>query len=359
MYLGAFTPAILRYMSVRAVRRWRKPRPGSLVVGTDLPPLAPEAAHSARLVSAHRAAVLLLSRAVTRSRDPWLLRFWVLAVTEWLPVERRLVRGHRPGASLRGHGCKLCGAEVETVRHVFACPHRGLVDWRANSVGGALRILAAAGIRSRTGIVLCPSPPRRAVLDNREWVVKWVPAWFDLSGHSWLEVCVPECPPGVKAPRLDPLAAVLGVMPVAVTGLLSGKRLPSGSWCRRSLREMSDLQERLQITLLRGALDVWKERCRAVNYWFRSPEAYEAARVRSEMLAGIMAWKPGSTKTRDPGSSYDSRMEKKRLKRLRGLSGPEPPPRRSGRVRRPANYAQQEVLHGWIPNGRRLDLPWF
>ena len=48
--IGAFKPAILRSMTERTVSRWRRPRPGSLV-GADLPPLAPEAAHSARLIS--------------------------------------------------------------------------------------------------------------------------------------------------------------------------------------------------------------------------------------------------------------------------------------------------------------------
>ena len=209
----------------------------------------------------------------------------------------------------------------------------------------------------------CPSPPRRAVLDNREWVVRWVPAWFDLSGRSWLEICVPECSPDAEAPGLDPLAAVLGVMPVAVAGLLSGKRLPSGSWCRQSLREMSDLQERLQVTLLRGALEVWKERCRAVNCWWRSPAAESAVRVRSELLADIVARKRGSPKERKLGSSYAYRMKKKRLKRLRGLSGPEPPPRQSGRVRRPTDLGpcmvRQGVTHGRTPSKRQLDLPWF
>ena len=45
-------------------------------------------------------------------------------------------------------------AEVETVRHIFACPHRELVARRANSVGGALRVLAAAAGR---GVVSVPA----------------------------------------------------------------------------------------------------------------------------------------------------------------------------------------------------------
>ena len=275
-------------------------------------------------------------------------------MTEWLPVERRLVRGCRPGASFRGHSCKLCGAEVETVRHVFSCPHRDLVARRANSVGGALRILTAAGTRSRTGTVSCPSPPRRAVLDGRECVVRWVPAWFDLSGHSWLESCVPDDPPDPEAARLDPLAAVLGVMPSAVADLLFGKRLPSGSWCRRTLREISDLQERVQVALLRGALEVWKERCRAVQCWWRSPAAESAVRVRSELLAEIVR-KGGTSKERRAGASYAHRMKKKRLKRLRGLSSPEPPLRRSVRARRLTDLGPDMVRQRAT---RRHAVPW-
>lgn len=360
--IGAFKPAILQSLSARAVLRWGRPRPSPSLVGADLPPLTPTAAHSARLISAHRDAVLAFSHSVSRSRDPWLLRFWLLAVTEWLPVERRLVKGCRPGASFRGHGCKLCGAEVETVRHVFACPRRELVARRANSVGGALHVLAAAGIRSRRGVVSCPSPPRRAVLDGRECQVRWVPAWFDLSGYSWLEVCVPDGPSGSEEAGLDPLAAVLGVVPSEMTGLLFGKRLPSGSWCRRTLREVSDLQEDLQITLLRGALELWKERCRALSCWWSSPAAESARQVRSELLEEV-ARKRGSFKERRAGYAYAYRMKKKRLKRLRGLSSLEPPLRRSKRVRRLADLGpdmvRQGVVRQWSIGRRQLDLPWF
>ena len=133
----------------------------------DLPPLKPEAAHSARLFSAHRRALLALSYTVAKNRDPWLSRFWMLAVAEWLPVERRMLKCCRPGAAFRGHSCKLCDAEVETVRHVFVCPHPGLVDSRADSVGGALSVLHAAGIRSRTGMTSCPQLTQRVRSDPK------------------------------------------------------------------------------------------------------------------------------------------------------------------------------------------------
>ena len=94
--IGAFKPAILRCMSACSISRWRAIPSGSPVAGTDLPPLFPAVAHSARLVSAHRAAVVAMSDTVSRTRDPQLLRFWLLAVTKWLPVERRLIKSRTP-----------------------------------------------------------------------------------------------------------------------------------------------------------------------------------------------------------------------------------------------------------------------
>ena len=146
-----------------------------------------------------------------------------------------------------------------------------------------------------------------------------VQAWFDLSGQSWLEVCTPadEYPLNSEVLRLDPLAAVLGVMPDAVVNLLRGKRLPMGAWGRRTLREVSDLQGRLQLTLLRGALEVWKERCRAMDRWWLSPAAQLAVRARSEVMREVVTRK---LKPRG-SSSYAARMKRKARKRRQALQG--------------------------------------
>ena len=74
-----------------------------------------------------------------------------------------------------------------------------------------------------------PFPPRHVVLDGRGWVIQWVPAWFDLSGLSWLEVCVPGCSLGAEMPEMDPLAMVLGVMPGEVVDLLGVNASPPAS----------------------------------------------------------------------------------------------------------------------------------
>ena len=66
--------------------------------------------------------VKALTRTVVRSRDPMIRRFYPLALTEWLPTERVLMKTKRSG--IRGDGCKRCGAWRETNRHVFTCDSR-------------------------------------------------------------------------------------------------------------------------------------------------------------------------------------------------------------------------------------------
>ena len=327
--IGAFKPAILRYLSTRSISRWCGIPSKSPVVGTDLPPLFPAVAHSARLVSAHRAAVIAMSGTVSRSRDPQLLRFWLLAVTEWLPVERRLVRSHRAGMPPRGHGCKLCGAAVETVRHVFVCPRRELTCERDNSIGCALRVLSVAGIRSRSGMRIHPAPPVPVTVDDAKCTVRWVPAWFDLSGRSWLEVCVFADDYATRDTEVDALAAVLGVMPKNVSALFAHERLPSGAWSRRPLRDVSAVVGSLQEELLRGALSLWKARCRAADAWWRSPAAEPAVRARASQVheghdrdSSHLA--QATEKRRH--SAYVVRMAKKKAKREAKSLAPLSPP---------------------------------
>jgi ribonuclease HI len=320
--IGAFKPAILRYLSTRSISRWCGIPSKSPVVGADLPPLFPAVAHSARLVSAHRAAVIAMSGTVSRSRDPHLLRFWLLAVTEWLPVERRLVRSHRAGMPPRGHGCKLCGAAVETVRHVFVCPRRELMCERDNSIGCALRVLSVAGIRARSGMRIHPAPPVPVTVDDAKCTVRWVPAWFDLSGRSWLEVCVFADDYATRDTEVDALAAVLGIMPENVSALFAHGRLPSGAWSRRPLRDVSAVVGSLQEELLRGALSLWKARCRA-------PAAEPAVRARASQVheghdrdSSHLA--QATEKRRH--SAYVVRMAKKKAKREAKSLAPLSPP---------------------------------
>ena len=72
---------------------------------------------------------------VTRhTHNPLLIRFMMLAMLEWLPVERRLWMKSQQGDNAgRGQYCKLCKATKETNRHaLLECPHEDVVkvkDW--------------------------------------------------------------------------------------------------------------------------------------------------------------------------------------------------------------------------------------
>ena len=123
---------------------------------------------------------------------------------------------------------------------------------------------------------------------------------------------------GLGATATDGLAAVLGVMPANAADLLGYERPPSGEWQRRSLSDLSTLVESLQLQLLRGALELWKARCRAADAWWRSPDAASAVRARLAQCgdawdrdSGRMAARAGKRRA----DAYAVRMVKKRAKR--------------------------------------------
>ena len=108
--IGAFKSAILRCMSARSVSRWCGIPSKYPVVGADLPPLAPDVAHSARLVSAHRDAVLAMSDTVSqwhpRSPAPTVLA---------AGCDRVASGGASPGQKLPGRGAPS-GPWLQAVR---------------------------------------------------------------------------------------------------------------------------------------------------------------------------------------------------------------------------------------------------
>ena len=160
--VGSFRRAILQVLRAAVVTGWARrvrghgdaPAPTGVMA-----PLVAGAAHSSRLVAAAGHAVLGLADTVSRTHDAYLIRFMVLAVSEWLPVERRLeVEGLLGG---RAPGCKLCmalgGAPVtETLRHLFVCPSPVVANQLARLVANGLGILREAGVR-----VAGPSPGSR------------------------------------------------------------------------------------------------------------------------------------------------------------------------------------------------------
>lgn len=165
---------------------------------------------------------------------------------------------------------------------------------------------------------------------------------------------------------LDPLAAVLGVMPDNAADLLVGERLPSGDWCRRSLRDLSALEGSLQLEILRGALRLWKARCRAADEWWRSPAAESAVSARVTQYAGARARGGAAAAIRAEHrsrSAYEARMARKMAKREAKSSGPLPPPRRSSRPRRQTDHGPGMVTQEWFPEQspvlRSVSLPWF
>ena len=127
---------------------------------------------------------------------------------------------------------------------------------------------------------------------------------------------------GLGATATNGLAAVLGVMPamaMLLTSLdTSGPRQGSGN-AVRSLSDLSTLVESLQLQLLRGALELWKARCRAADAsWWRSPGAASAVRARLAQCgdawdrdSGRMAARAGKRRA----DAYAVRMVKKRAKR--------------------------------------------
>ena len=136
----------------------------------------------------------------------------------------------------------------------------------------------------------------------------------------------------------DGLASVLGVMPDAAEEMLGRVRTPSGTWRRRSLRETSDLIQSLQLVLLRGALSVWKARCRAADRWWLSPAAETAVRARVAQC-GQARHRDSSRLTRRAeerrAAAYELRMAKKAARREARVAamGCQPPPLR-GRTKR-------------------------
>ena len=275
---GGFRPAILRKLRGRAADAWATRVRGcadSPAPGGAMAPLVGTAAHSARLIAANKRGVLELAAVVAKTHDPGLVKFLVLAVPEWLPVERRLERGGRIAG--RGGHCKLCergpgAARVsETVRHLFTCMCPEMKAALVGLVNTSCEVLRAAGVRVEGPCRTAPHAPYTATHPAPSGRVCWVPVWFDPRRLFWMEVLVREEYNLTEFSRRDPLGAVLGVLPRRLDRLLEWTRGSVG-WVRRELRAQGQLRGQLQIALLRGALKVYQTRCRLVDEWWQLPE---------------------------------------------------------------------------------------
>ena len=103
-------------------------------------PLRPRVRHSSRLVASDVAGMRRLCLAAQKTHDPWLMRYFILAASEWLPTEHRLLRSRTAG-TLRDGTCNLCeSGHAETVRHTVVCEGvRAQVLRAARVVVGVLR----------------------------------------------------------------------------------------------------------------------------------------------------------------------------------------------------------------------------
>lgn len=292
--LGSFRDALLREFGRLAVKRWADARdvPVRPFVGPlALAPRVPDAKHSSRLVASNATGVLGLARVVRRAHDPWLLRFTVLLLAEWLPVERRLfVSGRAPG---RSDGCKLCLEGAESVRHVPACSFRPVAEVRRAGLLRALDVLRCAGVRV---VGPCPRAPAvpvytisglQASSGLQTGYVMWFPVWFDVSRAYWMEVLVSSLTVSDPVKHEDPFAMCVGVLPSGLDRFLRPVRAPGGGtcWVLRELRELEVLRQRIQYELVTGALHLYRTRCRHVRAWWSSPRASVFRQLRVQQRA--------------------------------------------------------------------------
>lgn len=280
---GSYRAALLSQSSGALMAQWLSlPRAGRLVRGF------PE-------------GVAALLSAVRRSKEPDLLRFLMLALTEWAPTEHRLTRSMASGS--RGGLCKLCltGCE-DTLLHALSCSHPALVGLREavfDSVATTLGVPArTAGGRSPGG--LC------------------VPAFYDPSGLRALP-CRPDVSPAQLAlyRTHDALAGILGVVPAGLSKTLAldcAGSSPAGrvAACR--------------LTLLRGAHRIWKLRCKLVGQWWLSDAA-------SRHWGSILSRRVAALR------KHGYEREAKSLAKWVQFHPERPPTRSSSRVPRPREYS--------------------
>ena len=170
-------------------------------------------------------------------------------------------------------------------------------------------------------------------------ILYWTPVWFGDRSDVWVETMRPvDTTLGdVYSTPVDPLASELGVLPKGIDTVLYGERLSNGQWCRRSLQSIADLKEVLQITLIRGALEVWRARCRQMDVWWRSSEA--EAFVRGRALQKLQRKRKrritGEIRAR---AMFDNKMDRKKAKRLKKTDELVPQLRRSRRVPKPIQF---------------------
>lgn len=217
-----------------------------------------------------------LAKVVCKSRDPLMRRFYLLAVCEWTPVERRLSRTKRDGQ--RGDGCKRCGGYRETLRHVYACDALVTRTIRVNCTRRCMDLLHKAGVETHRSASR-PAPPAQ----TQGGVAIWMRVWFDLSDTSWMRVWVKRMPLTLGDAR-DRLGDVLGVLPTGISDYLD-RTWDGETWRRRELGMAQELLSTIRAELMEAALRTYVDRCTDMTQWWQSPEAGPHRAARAQDLA--------------------------------------------------------------------------
>ena len=339
----------------------------------ELPPKRSlqDAKHTKRLALSNSSGMASLARTVRQINDPWIRRFFPLLATEWLPVERRLYFINR-GA--RGFGCKLCGADRDSVRHIYTCRAPSVRNEVLACRARVVSILRSAGVKVTEPIAgSAPAPPTRLEPDigGEAPVVVWIPLWFDIDNKLWMGVA----PPWGGALDLDcrdRLADLIGVTPRNLYDQL-GSKWTGAVWEVRPPGDVRELVGRIRLELVYGALRAWVARCRAMAKWWESPAAcvYRARHIRARAVrertrrekrdtACLEKWaaKRRARKRKrkhprpKPGSTIATRLRRKRVRTDRGCLG-------LWSSRWTLEEYEEELARNTRAGGRSGRLPWF
>jgi ribonuclease HI len=256
---GSYRRTLLHLAAARALDRQKKGGNG----------------HQNHLTRRHGKEILKFCKVVKRSKDPMLNKYGALAITRWLPTESvRLSRERATSNAGRGASCKLCGAAEETVEHALCwCEGRHAAAPRAHSRDKALEAM----------VVPEPADPPHPTVFGKPRRVR---AWFDPTGHTYIDVCPEVSIKAVKAcETFDPLAGFMGIIPAPAEEILGWTRVGRDGWRRCSLQETRDRTDRLRASLVWGGMHTWLARCKAMDEWFKS----EAAKAHRRQVALALA----------------------------------------------------------------------
>ena len=360
---GAYEPAAPGAPDIQRI----SPAAGLGSFPANMNPLQNCGQHYQHIIRSNPAGLRGLTKVVLKSRDPLMRRFYMLALCEWAPVERRLMATMRAGR--RGDGCKRCGRCRETLRHVYVCDALITRNMRANCTRKCVGLLREAGIevcRSRSR----PAPPTRA----QGGMTLWMRVWFDLSDTAWMKVWVKRVPVTYGSPR-DRLGDILGVLPVGTTDHLD-RTWDGETLERRDLGTAQEILRAIRAELMETALRTYVDRCDDMSRWWRSPEAgsHRAARVQDLAVRRRRAaekreaasqrkyaqarkpkvTKPGKKGKPRPAQAPDSIASRLSLRTRRGTDhGP------FLAAKSVEEYAAEAAHECRVSSRRVPDLPWF